>query len=193
MWFTNFWIPRFLLRRTKTVVFFSPFYHSSWITTTKKASLTFINLILQAHFYTDWYTVSQIQYNYRKKEISSRNPSKIIDHARDCVKESAWNASILLIAFAGIYVPFRWCWSLLGHCLPWLRQRSLAKRFTMKRAAGRRGWDKGGTIDRESMPGAKLRSTSTPYRQGPPIADFLMNGRRLIRISNGVCIVRCSA
>lgn len=126
--------------------------------------------------------------------LSGRNLSKIIDHARGqrcaTVKESA---SILLIAFAGIYVPFRWRSSLLGHCLPWLRQRSLAKRFTVKQAAGRRGWGKGGTIDRESMPGAKLRSTSTPYSQGPPIADFLMNGRRLIRISNGVCIVRCSA
>lgn len=43
-----------------------------------------------------------------------------------------------------------------------------------------------GAIDRESAPGAELRGVSTPYREGPPIADFLMNGRRLIRISNGV-------
>lgn len=50
-----------------------------------------------------------------------------------------------------------------------------------------------GAIDRGSTPGAELRGTSTPSSEGPPIADFLMNGRRLIRISNGghrslVCI-----
>lgn len=61
--------------------------------------------------------------------------------------------------------------SLLGHCLLRVYNGSLAARFMVRGECAR-----------------LIARVSQVQNYAAPIADFLMNGRRLIRISEGACI-----
>lgn len=113
-----------------------------------------------------------------------KNPFNEIDHLYGNKFPRSW--TILLIAFSERAIS-------LALELTWPLSSTRASTEFSREIYGKTGVVGVGTIDRESAPGAKLRESISLPGEGPPIADFLMNGGRLIRISNGMCIVRCFA